>query len=108
MLDEFAVRIDHRAEEAAVAVSGLVDLDSGNRLFDALADVLGRPGTRRVTVDLAEVTLLDAYGVGVLLAGRNRARTAGVRFRVTNAEGIVREVLQIVGLLDVLTNRPAP
>jgi anti-sigma B factor antagonist len=106
LLDEFAVRIDHRADEAAVAVAGVVDLDSGNRLFDALADVLGREDVRRVTVDLAEVTLLDAYGVGVLLAGRNRARTAGVRFRVSHAEGIVREVLEIVGLLDVLTDRP--
>ncbi|MEU7873964.1 STAS domain-containing protein [Dactylosporangium sp. NPDC049140] len=101
MLDEFAVRVDGGADEATVAVSGVVDVDSGNRLFDAVADVLARDGLRRVVVDLGAVTLLDAAGVGVLLAARNRARTAGVRFRVGRLSEPARDVLAVVGLLDL-------
>ncbi|MER7283118.1 STAS domain-containing protein [Dactylosporangium sp. NPDC000244] len=101
MLDEFAVRVDGGADTATVAVIGVVDLDTGNRLFDAIAAVLGRDGLRRVEVDLGAVTMLDAAGVGVLLAARNRARTVGVRFRVSNLSEPAREVLKIVGLLGI-------
>lgn len=101
MLDEFAVRIEAVAGAATVVVIGVVDLDSGNHLFDAIAGVLDRDGLRRVDVDLGAVTMLDAAGVGVLLAARNRARTIGVRFTVGNLSEPAREVLKIVGLLDI-------
>ncbi|WP_433619219.1 STAS domain-containing protein [Dactylosporangium sp. CA-139114] len=95
------MRVDGGADVATVAVVGVLDLDTGNRLFDAIAAVLGRDGLRRVDVDLGAVTMLDAAGVGVLLAARNRARTAGVRLRVRNLSEPAREVLEIVGLLGI-------
>lgn len=89
-----------------VHVAGDVDLATAPRLQTALlAAVAAAAPPAEVQVDLAEVTFLDAVGIGVLVRGRNAARSAGVGFSAYNARGVVLQVLEVVGLADVFLVR---
>jgi hypothetical protein len=54
-------------------------------------------------VDLGEVTFLDCAGIGALVGVRNAAVQAGRQMRVTHPQPIVRRILEVTGLLGVLT-----
>jgi anti-sigma B factor antagonist len=104
----FAVRVEP-AEGAVsqVTVSGEVDPATSDVLFDVLVRALSAARTTHVEVDLAEVTLLDASGIGVLLAARNRAHTAGKTLSVCAATGMPLRVLEVTGLLGSLHGKTA-
>jgi hypothetical protein len=56
-----------------------------------------------VVVDLARVTFLDCAGIGALVVGRNTAVSRGRGYAVVNPHREVRRVLQLTGVLTVLT-----
>ena len=64
-----------------------------------------RVGRRRVLLDLSRLSALDAAGVGELVRAFNTARAAGGVLQIANANRHVRKVLQIAGVLDLLTAR---
>jgi anti-sigma B factor antagonist/stage II sporulation protein AA (anti-sigma F factor antagonist) len=51
-----------------------------------------------VVVDLAEVDLLDAGGIGVLVGARNRLRLVGGSLVLHHPRPVVRRTLATVGL----------
>jgi anti-anti-sigma factor len=50
------------------------------------------------------VTFLDSSGIRVLLLGRDLAADHAVTFRVVDPRPVVRRVLDLAGVLDLLTN----
>ena len=60
-----------------------------------------------VTLDLADVGLIDSTVISALVAARNTAHDTGHHLFVTNPAAQVRRVLQITGILDTLTD-PLP
>lgn len=96
---------------ARVAVVGEVDLATATALRDRLLSVLHDHTPAVLDVDLAGVTFLDCAGLRALVAGRNAAVQAGRQMRVTHPQPIVRRVLEVTGLLGVLTapiDQPEP
>jgi anti-anti-sigma factor len=88
-----------------VAVAGEIDLSTAGVLHAELLNALSARLPDRIEVDLAGVTFLDCGGLTVLIvAGKAAART-GCRLRITNPQPIVRRVLDLTGLLGVLTPR---
>jgi anti-anti-sigma factor len=90
------------ARAVRVAVAGDIDLSTADELFTMLTGALVPAGLSGMHVDLSGVRLLDASGVGVLLAARNRAQSHGITFRATGAVGVPRRVLEITGVLGLL------
>jgi anti-anti-sigma regulatory factor len=90
--------------DRAVRVSVVGDLVAvtADAVFHALTDALTADGPGRMDVDLAEVRLLDAVGIGVLLAARNRAASHGIAFRASGAVGPARGALESAGVLGLL------
>jgi len=88
-----------------VAVVGEIDLSSSDVLRVKLLNVLSALHPHRIEVDLAGVTLLDCGGLTVLVVLGQAAARNGCRLRITNPQPIVRRVLDLTGLLDVLTAR---
>jgi anti-sigma B factor antagonist len=87
-----------------LVLTGEVDLSSVGVLVEALNGVPSTvPG---VVVDLAELTLLDSTGIAALVAGHRAAVAIGQTFIVVNARDMVRRVLQVTGVLDVLSQGP--
>jgi anti-anti-sigma factor len=85
-----------------VFVGGEIDMSVSDALFDALAEAWSPNRTTEVQVDLSDVRLLDASGIRVLLAARNRAMSHGIAFRAFGAAGLPRRVLELCGVLDLL------
>jgi anti-sigma B factor antagonist len=92
-----------------LTVRGDVDACTAPRLADLLLDVLARPGTADVDLDLREVTFLDSAGLTALVAAHQEAQRTGCLLRVTpgTARAVVRP-LQITGLTSVLDIVDAP
>ena len=102
MVDIVVQRADPDAEPV-VMVTGEVDLSTAPRLRQTILDLLAEEPPQGVRVDLAEVPLLDSTGVFVLVDTYKRAKNRGVGLTVEHPQQIVRRVLEICGLLEVLT-----
>jgi anti-anti-sigma factor len=86
-----------------VAVVGDVDLATAGTLRDGLLGILStrRPGS--IEINLAKVSFIDCTGLSVLVVTRQAALRAGCQLRITNPQPIVHRVLEVTGLLRVLT-----
>ena len=98
-------------DTARVAVAGEVDLATAPVLQDRLLSLLHGHAPATLEVDLARCTFLDCTGIGALVGARNAAVQIGRQIWVTHPQPLVRRVLELTGLLDVLTaptDRPQP
>lgn len=90
-------------------VAGEIDLATAPQLQAALQATLTEAAlATTLQVDLAEVTFLDATGVGVLVHTHHAARRTGLGFSVHNPHGVVLRVLEVLNLTDALRTAPAP
>jgi anti-sigma B factor antagonist len=94
----------HRdGDTVTVAVHGDIDLSTAGQLeqeiFRHAAD-----DAPAIIVDLSGVAFLDSAGINALLKGRRAADEHGRTFRVTRAQGRVRELLDMTGVWVHLSN----
>jgi anti-sigma B factor antagonist len=90
-----------------VAVHGVLDLNTAATLRDALIEAIDENPGRHVVVDLEGVDFVDSAGLGVLLGGRDRARSAdGELVLVATGRNVVR-VLELTGLTRVFEIHPS-
>jgi anti-sigma B factor antagonist len=95
-------------ETVRIAAAGEIDMATTPQLKAVLLAAIEQPiPPRDVRIDLAEVTFMDASGIGVLISGREAARCRGLGFTVQNPQGVVLRVLEILGLTEKLTLAPA-
>jgi anti-anti-sigma factor len=62
-----------------------------------------RRGERSIVLDLSAVPRIDAGGVGELIRAYNIACAMGVSLRIVHTTKWVREILERVGLFDLLS-----
>jgi anti-sigma B factor antagonist len=107
-IDIEPTRIDVRAATSSsgttVVVSGEVDSTTAPGLRNCLLEVISRPGTTAVEVDLRDVTFLDSAGLSALATAHRAAVAAGraLQMRCGTTRAVVRP-LQITGLWTVFT-----
>jgi anti-sigma B factor antagonist len=97
--------IDESTGLARIAVLGEVDLSNAATLTEAMASTYTNSVTKAITVDLAELAFLDSTAIAALLNARRAASAQGVPFTVVNARGMVRRVLEVTGVLTVLSGK---
>jgi anti-sigma B factor antagonist len=100
---ETSFSIERRSEAdgtARLILRGELDMATQGDLREALL-AEQRAGSAVVVV-LDQLDYLDSAGIGELVEGSERARTAGRHFAVTPGTGNVRRVLWISGLLSHL------
>jgi stage II sporulation protein AA (anti-sigma F factor antagonist) len=88
--------------EQRIAVKGELDLAAAPGLLRRLDDALEADPGGDLVVDFEHVTFVDSSGLGVLVACRRRAMSAGGDLTVTNVARNVRHVLEVTGLDKVL------
>ena len=86
----------------SVTISGEIDIATSPAMGDALA--AGR-GPAHLEVDMSAVTFMDASGIGVLLAARQRAVDGGGSLTLRAPSWAVRRVTGILGLDQLLVTR---
>ncbi|MET0424518.1 MAG: STAS domain-containing protein [Actinoplanes sp.] len=105
MADEFVTSLDRTGGTATVTLRGEVDVLTVDQVRVALGEALaGRP--QEIVVDLTDLAFIDSTGLGALIFGFQRARDAGVRFRLASPTSSVRQILVLSGLLEVVELTP--
>ncbi|WP_030440472.1 STAS domain-containing protein [Actinoplanes subtropicus] len=102
--------ITQQAERGGVVrltLSGELDLATADRLQQHVQRALAQPA-RKLVLDLAGVAFCDSTGLGALLHARNTAVEHGTGFQVTRPRGLTQRVLEVSGLLDILTGATDP
>jgi anti-sigma B factor antagonist len=99
--DEIVTSVDHDERTVTVALRGEVDVLTVDQVRVALTEALAAH-PHDIVVDLAELTFIDSTGLGALIFGFQRARDAGVRFRLAHPSRTVRQILVLSGLLEVV------
>ena len=88
-----------------VALAGEFDLATEADLARWLGQaIIDHPGMD-LEVDLHEVGFIDSSGIRGLLTAHRIATERSRTFRLTGAQGTVREVLEIVDVYDLLTGQ---
>ena len=91
-----AIDIESHGDAVLLVLRGDLDLATAPALRDALADVIA--GDARIVVDLQAVEFLDSAGLGMLISGRKRARTAGGDLELVCSSRRVLRPIEITGL----------
>jgi anti-sigma B factor antagonist/stage II sporulation protein AA (anti-sigma F factor antagonist) len=89
----FTIGTHEMLECTVVVASGEIDLANREQLRASLDGCDGD-----VVVDLTEVELLDAGGIGVIVGARNRLRRVGGSLVLHDPRPNVRRILETVGL----------
>nr|WP_296076471.1 STAS domain-containing protein [uncultured Actinoplanes sp.] len=88
-----------------LSVIGELDRDTVQRLEAAVADAVEREDVNGLLVDFAGVTFCDSSGIAALDRAYALATQRSLPFRLSNIQPSVERVLDIVGLLDILTGK---
>jgi RNA polymerase sigma-70 factor (sigma-B/F/G subfamily) len=84
-----------------VVADGAIDLSRMSRLRFVLRQAVALDA-HEIVVDLGTAKLLDATAVGLLVRYRGQVEEHGGRLRVVDAQGMVLQVLEVVGLAKSL------
>ena len=91
-----------RAENTAVVrCHGRLVIGVNNFLYSKVSELF--PGTKRIVLDLTDLTYMDSMGLGTLVRLYVAARSAGCSLELINIGKRVRELLGMSNLLSVFT-----
>ena len=94
------ITMRREADSVVVRLKGHSTVDSSPDLRDCLVKVLSaRP--RFVTVDLTNVTYLEASGIATLIEALKTARHRGVELCLIGLNDSVRQLLEVTGVLGL-------
>jgi len=96
------LRLSSSAEGAAatVTVSGALDVSTVGSLEAAVNDLLAPD--RRITLDLADLSICDSTGLGALVRLHRRAERMGARIALRGPRQHVADILAMTGISKVL------
>ena len=101
MPEEPATRLDRDADVVTMALHGEVDILTVDEVRRSLTEAVeSRPSA--IVVDLSALSFIDSTGLGALIFGFQRAREAGIGFRLARPSPNVRQILTLSGLLEVV------
>jgi anti-anti-sigma factor len=94
-------RTEVRGDQRTLVLSGELDMAEVPRLQEVLGSAVAVSAA--VDVDLTSVTFIDSTVISTLIAARRTAAAAGKRFAVVRSAGHVRHVLEVAGVLELLS-----
>ena len=89
-----------------LALDGDIDLASIATIRDRVVDRLRSKATTELVIDVDAVSSIDTAGVGLLVAWQDLAADAGIPYRVVNAHGRIRKVMDRAGVADAEADIP--
>ena len=96
--DEFLLIVDDDGPEAVISFVGRMDFTTTS----VLQECLGELGGRRVTLDLADVTVIDDSALWVLATAWKRALARGGEIVLRGMRDDQLEILNRSGLEEIL------
>src|SRR5215467_4299920 len=93
---ELELRTDKQADETVVHASGRITLATASLLQTTIRGLI--PNSKRIVLDLTNVTYLDSTGIGAMVSVYLSASRAQCDFKVVNAQPKVRDLFEITKL----------
>jgi len=87
----------------SLTAAGEIDIATIEPLDTAMHDAVARDDVTTVVIDFHAVTFCDHSGIDALQRAHAAATARGITFRLIHVAPPVRRVLDIVGMLDMLT-----
>jgi anti-anti-sigma factor len=100
--DPAASRLRILADPPILVLSGELDGVERARLLSAVTEMIHANPGAAVGIDATDVTFLDSGGLRALLICREHAKQAGSDLSIVAAGIIVRQVLEMTGLMEIL------
>lgn len=101
----FEVDAEYTGDCARLALHGELDLATVGALNDELRVVWSRD-SRRIEIDLRDLTFLGSAGVAVFLAVNARAREAGCALTLVRGSEWVHRIFELTGIEGQFAFRP--
>ena len=95
-MDELRISVTAEPTHTLVTLAGECDLHTGRQLRDVLTSEVSR-GTRRMILDLSELTFMDSTGMQVLLSVRTVLNVRGGILALVAPQPVVARILQLTG-----------
>ncbi|MDG4787317.1 SigB/SigF/SigG family RNA polymerase sigma factor [Micromonospora sp. WMMD1102] len=86
-------------QRVVVEVTGEIDQETAEQLRQVVVEAVADQHPAEVAIDLTDVAKLDGPALAALVAGRDAAHRAGVRWRLARAQPVVRHSLSAAGLV---------
>ena len=102
-----AAILDQGIQQSTLEVGQTLRVPVNYQLRHKVQALLNR-GERRILLDLARLSEIDAAGVGELIRAFKSTSAARGVLRITHPSRRVRRLLQTAGLLQLLTAEPTP
>lgn len=99
--DLLTFEIERDGTVVIVRCHGKLIAGVSDRLYNAGCKLL--PGTKRLVLDLTDLTRMDSMGLGALVRLYVSARSAGCTLELVNVGKQIRELLGITHLLSTFT-----
>lgn len=102
--DELTIdlKTEDGGEQLIFKLRGSLDLATSPTVRAALMDATEK-GKRHIVVDLTQLEFLDSTGLGALIGAHRRATEHNGSFRLIVSEGPIARLLNITGLIRVLS-----
>lgn len=94
--EAFAVEVETSEGVAVLVLRGELDVAAQSRFAEALASVEG--GFARIVLDLAELTFVNAAGIGLIRGAMKLARLRGAEFVLASPNPHVKRILELAGV----------
>jgi anti-anti-sigma factor len=98
--------VDAPEGEAALKLTGELDLSTVEIFVDALNSVLEAPPAT-VVLDMSELGFIDSSGVGAYVTAYRKAQAKGCSLRVGARSNLVERVLELSGVEEALAQEAA-
>jgi anti-sigma B factor antagonist len=96
-----SLEIDRTDNVTIVRCRGQIVSEVSNILYSKVRPMI--PVTKRIVLDLSDVTRMDSMGLGTLVGLYTSARAAGCELQLLNIGKRIRELLGLTNLLSVFT-----
>jgi len=94
---DFNVTVAARGHWQVLTVAGEIDMATAPRFRQRLLGVIGA-GARHVVIDISGVDFIDSTGLGVVMGGAKRVRSAGGDIRLVAASSRLAELIELTRL----------
>ncbi|MGA3203280.1 MAG: STAS domain-containing protein [Bryobacteraceae bacterium] len=100
-MNRLSVDIEREGTTAVVKCAGKLVAGVSDFLYTEVSRVI--PDSRRIVIDLTDLTHMDSMGLGTIVRLYVSARSAGCDLELINLGKRVRELLGVTNLLSVFT-----
>ena len=100
----FQLEVRRRPRTTVIALSGELDLIGAPKVEQAVADVAASE-SRGIVIDLGQLEFMDVSGLQAVLVSQRRARAAGGRCAVVNANEQVSRLFRLTDTDHCLESR---